>query len=52
MSVEVRELIIRTSVNAAEEKTTAASGKQQATRKGIYDGLDSLLELIKNKNER
>lgn len=53
MPIEVRELIIRTVVQAADEKTTSsAAGNPQASKKSTVEGLERLLELIRNKNER
>lgn len=53
MPVEVRELIIRTVVNASDEKTTStAPGGQQASKKNTAAALEKLMELIRNKNER
>ena len=54
MPVEVREMIIRAVVNAADEKSTSKRGgaKTQASKTSLIDGLEELARLIKNKNER
>ena len=53
MPIEVRELIIRTAVNTADEKaTSSAGGNRPASEKSLGDGMDVLVELLKKKNER
>ena len=53
MPIEIRELIIRSVVNSADEKTTGkGNGSKAASNNGIIQGLEKAIELIKNKNER
>ncbi|WP_157373302.1 DUF5908 family protein [Algoriphagus terrigena] len=51
MPIEIRELIIRTTVDAAEEKPTG-TGKPQPGTESILLGMKELARLIKEKNER
>lgn len=53
MPIEVRELIIKTVVDAVGEKvTSSAEDNQPVSTKVVVEGLEKLLELIQNKNER
>lgn len=53
MSVEVRELIIRTVVNSAEEKSSSErKDSSSSSKKSTIDGIEAALKLIKSKNER
>jgi hypothetical protein len=53
MPIEIRELIIRSVVNSADEKPTSkANSAKTASNNGIIQGLEKAIELIKNKNER
>ncbi|MCF0039773.1 DUF5908 family protein [Dyadobacter fanqingshengii] len=51
MPIEIKELIIRTTVDAAEEKPTGASKPAPGTE-SILLGIRELTRLIKEKNER
>jgi hypothetical protein len=52
MPIEIRELIIRSVVNSADEKPTTGEGTKNASNNGIVQGLEKAIELIKSKNER
>lgn len=53
MPIEVRELIIKTVVDAVGEKvTSSAEDNQPVSTKVVVEGLEKLLELIQSKNER
>jgi len=54
MPIEVRELVIKAVVNSTEktESKTKKPGTQYASKKNIIDGLEQVLEIIKNRNER
>jgi hypothetical protein len=51
MPIEIKELIIRTTVDAAEEKPTGGSRPQPGTE-SVLLGMKELTRLIKEKNER
>jgi hypothetical protein len=52
MPVEVRELVIR-AVDDSEKKSTArTTADKKASKTDVSEGLERLLRLIKNKNER
>ncbi|RAI84834.1 DUF5908 family protein [Algoriphagus yeomjeoni] len=51
MPIEIRELIIRTTVDAAESKPTGKGNKLPDTG-AVMDGIRELSRLIKEKNER
>lgn len=52
MPIEVRELVIKAVVNSEEKTTSKGPDEDRASKKNVTDGLERLLELIKNKNER
>lgn len=51
MPIEIKELIIRTTVDAAESKPTGR-GEKKPDPTAILDGIRELNKLIKEKNER
>ena len=51
MPLEIRALIIRTTVDTAEEKPTGSSKPQPGTE-SVLVGIQELTRLIKEKNER
>jgi hypothetical protein len=51
MPIEIKELIIRTTVDTAEEKPTGSSKPQPGTE-SVLLGIKELTRLIKEKNER
>ncbi len=51
MPVEVRELVIKAMVDS-EKKPASKSEDVKATKKNVSNGLERLLRMIKNKNER
>ncbi|NJM24488.1 MAG: hypothetical protein HC859_02130 [Bacteroidia bacterium] len=53
MPVEVKELIIRTVINATDEKSTAAASENpQASKNSVAEAVEKLMEVIRKKNER
>lgn len=51
MPIEIKELIIRTTVNASESQPTGKGNKKPDTE-AILIGVEELSKLIKEKNER
>lgn len=51
MPIEIKELIIRTTVDTAESKPTG-KGNTKPTTIAVMDGIRELSRLIKEKNER
>jgi len=51
MPIEIKELIIRTTVDAAESKPTGKGNKLPDTS-AVLDGILELSRIIKEKNER
>ena len=51
MPIEIKELIIRTTVDSAESKPTGKGTKLPDTG-SVMDGIRELSRLIKEKNER
>lgn len=52
MPIEVRELVIKAVVNADEKPTAGKKGQESASKKNVTDGLERIMEMIKNRNER
>jgi len=52
MPIEVRELVIKAVVNENEKPTSGKQKNKQASRKNVEAGLEEVLKLIKNRNER
>lgn len=52
MPIEVRELIIKAVVNSEEKPSSKKIKNEQASKKSLTDGLEEVLKLIKNRNER
>ena len=51
MPIEIKELIIRTTVDAAESRPTG-KGNKQPDSGAVMEGIRDLGRLIKEKNER
>lgn len=51
MPIEIKELIIRTTVDAAESNPTGRGNKKPDSN-AIMDGIREMNKLIKEKNER
>jgi hypothetical protein len=51
MPIEIKELIIRTTVDASESKPTGKGNKLPDTG-AVMDGIRELSRIIKEKNER
>ncbi len=51
MPIEIKELIIRTTVDTAEERPTGKTKPQPGTE-SVLLGIQQLARLIKEKNER
>jgi len=51
MPIEIKELIIRTTVDASESKPTG-KGNTKPTTNAVMEGIRELSRLIKEKNER
>lgn len=52
MPIEVRELVIKAVVNENEKSTSGKQKNKKASRNNVEAGLEEVLKLIKNRNER
>lgn len=52
MPIEIRELVIKAVVDSEKDKAGKKKKKEIASKKNVFDGLEKLLDLIENKNER
>ncbi|WP_340105905.1 DUF5908 family protein [Rhodohalobacter sp. 8-1] len=53
MPIEVRELVIKAVVNNKDKPTSGKmTSDKEASRKNVEAGLEEVLKLIRNRNER
>lgn len=52
MPVVVRELVIKAVVNGEKKETSRKGERTPASKKNVEAGLEEVIKLIKNRNER
>lgn len=52
MPVVVRELVIKAVVNGKKKETSRNDKRTSATKKNVEAGLEEVIKLINNRNER